>query len=71
MSTPAVAAETIALAKAEGLNIICLPPWYDVDDESSLSRLRQEMETLPAAVAVHTRQFLQQDEIQALLGRGV
>src|SRR5690242_1311726 len=37
MSTPTVTAETIALAKDEGLNLICLPTWYDVDDESSLS----------------------------------
>jgi rSAM/selenodomain-associated transferase 1 len=71
MSTPTVAAETIALAKDEGLNLISLPTWYDVDDAASLSRLRQEIEALHPSVAVHTRQFLQQDEIRALLdGRG-
>ena len=67
MSTPAVAAETIALAKEENLNLVTLPTWYDVDDAASLSRLRQEIEALHPSVAVHTRQFLQQDEIQALV----
>ena len=71
MSTPTVAAETIALAKQEGLNLICLPTWYDVDDAASLSRLRQEIEALDPSMAVHTRQFLQQDGIQTLLDRGV
>jgi rSAM/selenodomain-associated transferase 1 len=71
MSTPTVAAETIALAKEEGLNLICLPTWYDVDDAASLFRLKQEIEALDPSVAVHTRQFLQQVEIEALLDRGV
>jgi rSAM/selenodomain-associated transferase 1 len=71
MSTPTVAAETIALAKDEGLNLISLPTWYDVDDVASLSRLRQEIEALDPSVAVHTRQFLQQGEIQALLDHRV
>jgi uncharacterized protein len=71
MSTPTVAAETIALAKDEGLNLISLPTWYDVDDVASLSRLRQEIEALDPSVAIHTRQFLQQDEIQALVEQGV
>lgn len=67
MSTPAVAAETIALAKEENLNLVTLPTWYDVDDADSLSRLRQEFEALHPSMAAYTRQFLQQDEIQALL----
>ena len=71
MSTPTVAAETIALAKEENLNLVTLPIWYDVDDAASLSRLRQEIEALHPSVAVPTRQFLQQAEIQALLDRGV
>ena len=58
MSTPTVAAETIALAKEEGLNLVRLPVWYDVDDAASLSRLRQEIGVLHPSVAVHTRQFL-------------
>lgn len=71
MSTPTVAAETIALAKEQGLNLICLPTWYDVDDAASLFRLRQEIEALDPSLAVHTRQFLQRVEIEALLDRGV
>jgi len=71
MSTPTVAAETIALAKDEGLKLISLPTWYDVDDVGSLSRLRHEIEALDPSVAVQTRQFLHQDEIQALLDHGV
>ena len=71
MSTPTVAAETIALAKEEGLNLVRLPVWYDVDDAASLSRLRQEIGVLHPSVAVHTRQFLQQAAIEVLLDVGV
>jgi len=71
MSTSTVAAETIALAKDEGLNLVSLPTWYDVDDATSLLRLSQEIEGLDPTMAVQTRQFLQQDEIQALLEGGV
>jgi len=49
------------------LNLVTLPTWYDVDDAASLSRLRQEIEALHPSMAVYTRQFLQQNEIQALL----
>jgi uncharacterized protein len=64
MSTPTVAAETIALAKEEGLKLTSLPVWYDVDDVSSLFRLMREIDDLHPAVAVHTRRFLQTNEIQ-------
>jgi len=64
MSTPTVAAETIALAKDEGLKLTSLPVWYDVDDVSSLFRLMREVEDLHPAVAVHTRRFLQTNENQ-------
>ena len=70
MSTPTVAAETIALAKEEGQNLISLPIWYDVDDVASLSRLMQEIEYLHPAVAVHTRRFLQKDEVQHCMNNG-
>jgi len=71
MSTPTVAAETIALAKEEGQNLISLPIWYDVDDVASLSRLMQEIEDLSPAVAVHTRRFLQKVEVQHFINSGV
>jgi glycosyltransferase A (GT-A) superfamily protein (DUF2064 family) len=67
MSTPSVAAETIALAKEEGLSLVSLPMWYDVDDAVSLSRLRREIESLHPSAVVHTREFLQQGGIEALL----
>jgi rSAM/selenodomain-associated transferase 1 len=70
MSTPTVATETIALAKEEGLNLISLPIWYDIDDVASLSRLIQEIEYLSPTVAVHTRRFLQKDEVQHSINNG-
>lgn len=58
MSTPHVAADTLALARAEGLRVKLLPRWYDVDDEASLARLVAELAQAPAEVAPHTRDFL-------------
>ena len=67
MSMPTVAADTIALAEEEGLSVSLLPTWYDIDDEASLLRLMKEVEMLGSKVAVHTRQFLEQDSIRSLL----
>jgi len=64
MSTPAVATETIALAKAEGLSLVTLPTWYDIDDLASLARLIKEMENHGAASMTHTRRFILQNDIQ-------
>jgi len=64
MSTPTVAAETMALAKEEGLNLVTLPTWYDIDDVASLSRLIEELGLLESDIATHTRQFLLQNEFQ-------
>jgi hypothetical protein len=47
MSTPTVTAETIALAREEGLHLVKLPNWYDVDDKASLVRLADEIEPEP------------------------
>jgi len=71
MSTPTVAEDTIALAKEEGLNLVTLPTWYDVDDEISLARLIKEFEDLDSAMAEHTRQFLSQKEIYQFVYNGV
>jgi glycosyltransferase A (GT-A) superfamily protein (DUF2064 family) len=71
MSTPTVAAETITLAKEEGLNLATLPTWYDIDDLASLSRLNNEIERLNSASATHTRQFLLQNEIHLFMDDGV
>ena len=59
MSTPHVAADTLAVAQAENLSVALLPVWYDVDDVASLRRLREELDRAPAQVAPHTRSFLQ------------
>jgi len=67
MSTPTVAAETIALAKEERLNLVTLPTWYDVDDVTSLRRLAEQVENHNSPMAVHTHQFLQRNTIRHLL----
>jgi len=71
MSTPTVAAETMALAKEEGLNLVTLPTWYDIDDIASLSRLIKEIEELELVSPTHTCYFLQQNQIQHLMDNGV
>jgi rSAM/selenodomain-associated transferase 1 len=38
-STERVCAQTIARADAMGLELVLLPPWYDVDEPASLDRL--------------------------------
>jgi rSAM/selenodomain-associated transferase 1 len=71
MSTPTVAMDTIALAEEEGLSVGLLPPWYDVDDATSLLRLMDEIENIDKHRANHTRQFLAQNSMRhALLEKG-
>ena len=67
MSTSTVTADTIALAEQEGLRVNLLPIWYDVDDAASLIRLMKEVESLDSQATVHTRRFLQQNEISRIL----
>jgi hypothetical protein len=65
-STSTVFAETIAAAKAAGLEAVTLPLWYDVDDAETLDILTAELlrntapsfATLPGYAAQHTRNFL-------------
>jgi len=42
-STPHVAAETRGRALQAGIELLELPPWYDVDDAASLQRLQFEL----------------------------
>ncbi|MGH7211350.1 MAG: TIGR04282 family arsenosugar biosynthesis glycosyltransferase [Acetobacteraceae bacterium] len=42
-STPAVTATTLARAAEERIDVVCLPPWYDVDDWRSLRRLIRDL----------------------------
>jgi rSAM/selenodomain-associated transferase 1 len=58
MSTPTVLADTVALAREEGLRVSLLPHWYDVDDVTSLQQLIAELQTAPVEVAPHTRTCL-------------
>ncbi|MGB8212593.1 MAG: TIGR04282 family arsenosugar biosynthesis glycosyltransferase [Anaerolineales bacterium] len=67
MSTPSVAADTLALAKEEGLRVGILPTWYDVDDAASLARLVRDIETLNPRMANATRRFLAENAIRDLL----
>jgi hypothetical protein len=61
-STSRVLDQTIHQAKKAGLEIDLLPNWYDVDDESSLLRLCEDLlgdQTDPRRYpARHTRLFL-------------
>lgn len=62
MSTPDVLRETLAIAEALELKVALLPTWYDVDTDSELQRLRQELRNGTvngASPASHTRAFLQ------------
>ncbi|MBI5966208.1 MAG: TIGR04282 family arsenosugar biosynthesis glycosyltransferase [Chloroflexi bacterium] len=69
MSTATVTADTLAIAKEEGLSVILLPTWYDVDDGTSLIRLMKELDGLDSQVAIHTRRFLEQNSIWQFLFR--
>ena len=42
-STDQVSVQTLQRAAALGLEVVTLPPWYDVDDAASLSRLAGEL----------------------------
>jgi len=70
MSVPSVTADTIALAEEEGLHLVTLPSWYDVDDELSLLRLIQELEGDHSSTASHTRHFLSQNEVRQFVNNG-
>ncbi len=67
MSTPTVTADTIALAREQGLRLVQLPAWYDVDDVTSLGRLAEEIKRLDPQTTVYTRRFLDQASIRFLL----
>jgi hypothetical protein len=57
-STSQVTSQTLAKAKALGLEVARLPPWYDVDTPAELDRLRAELLTLPDTSLRHTRRLL-------------
>jgi hypothetical protein len=65
MSTDHVLADTLALAKSANTSVGLLAPWHDIDTHAELERLIEELrETHPpqaAAVAAHTRAWLQKE----------
>lgn len=59
-STAEVFSETMRRARAKGLKVACLPPWYDVDTPEDLERLRESLRSTPQEEAPHTRRFLKE-----------
>ena len=58
MSTPAVLADTLAIAAREGVRVALLPPWYDVDTGEELAHLATELRTADKTTAPQTRRQL-------------
>jgi rSAM/selenodomain-associated transferase 1 len=58
MSTPTVAADTLALAAEAGLRVNLLPLWYDIDNVATLHRLSAELAGALNGIAPYTRAFL-------------
>ncbi len=57
MSTERVLQDTLAIAKADGLQVALLPSWYDVDGLAELQRLQRELEG-EGSGSVFTKGFL-------------
>jgi rSAM/selenodomain-associated transferase 1 len=57
MSTPHVARDTLALAEEQGLRVVLLPSWYDVDTRDELERLQHELRGATNGLARRTREF--------------
>ena len=60
MSTDHVLADTLAIAREEGLRVALLPDWYDVDKIADLGRLWDDLQA-NSGVAPHTSAFLRQN----------
>jgi hypothetical protein len=58
MSTPTVLKDTVGIAEGLGLEVILIPPWYDIDTKEDLARLRTELDSDPKPDAVRTKHFL-------------
>ena len=57
-STAQVLEQTEERARALGLAVTRMPPWYDVDDRDSLQRLQAELRQVAGSPAIHTAAFL-------------
>ncbi|MFQ5811675.1 MAG: TIGR04282 family arsenosugar biosynthesis glycosyltransferase [Anaerolineae bacterium] len=62
MGTERILSETLERARRANLRASLLPPWYDVDTQNDLERLRAELRAAPR-VAMHTRAFLSTREV--------
>ena len=67
-STPTVAAQTLHHARRSGLHVLCLPPWYDIDDAPSLRLALADLavSTAPASAPATAAAFAQIDLRQRL-----
>lgn len=59
-STASVMPETLRRAKAKGLNVVTLPPWFDVDTAEDLERLQASLRNAEGDAARHTRRFFKE-----------
>lgn len=57
MGTERVLSQTLERARRPNLRVSLLPPWYEVETQDDLERLRAELRAAPQ-VAMHTRPFL-------------
>ena len=70
-STPAVFGETVRRARALGLAVLALEPWYDVDTGADLARLAAEVEAGGDEGPRHTRRLLLAMDRTSVSGRRV
>jgi rSAM/selenodomain-associated transferase 1 len=57
-STAEVFSETMRRARAKGLRVACLPPWYDVDTPEDLRRLKETLRLNATSDARQTKRLL-------------
>jgi hypothetical protein len=56
-STPQVFGQTEERARELGLAVTRLPMWYDVDDRSTLQRLRSELRRTSSSPAIYPASY--------------
>ena len=61
MSTSRVLADTLDLAKSDGVRVALLPRWYDIDKPEDLERLEAEIRS-GSPLASHTSRFFERGD---------
>lgn len=56
-STDQVFAKTLQRARNKGLQVACVPSWFDIDTVADLKRLRAALLPMPDGAPPYTRQF--------------